>query len=439
MKDCFRPSGIAPFLFNLQRVRIPMKIRQVIYSVGRSGYFNKDLKAVKAGGRPNGSFVEGAPLTPGYTAIVQPGAILSVMLVLEDGSVAIGECADVIFSGVAGRDPLFVPEQHLPALRAGVKNWLTGLDVSSFRANADKADQMLIDGKRMHTALRYGITQALLAATALAGRITMAEVITREYGSKLRAKPIGILASCHRGDSLQLDRVIMKRAAVLPHASFTVASDLGPQGEVLMNYAASIAKRILEVGAPDYKPQIHLDVYGTLGDLFGDDMEALADYLDRLSKAVAPFELLIETPAIADSREAQIGIFTRLRAALNARGTRIGLIADEWCNTLEDIRVFTEAKACDYVQIKTPDLGGINNSIEAVIYCKENGMGCCLGGTANETDLSARITAQIGLATGPDFLLSKPGIGADEGLMILTNEMLRTIALVGEREPLATA
>ena len=60
-------------------------------------------------------------------------------------------------------------------------------------------------------------------------------------------------------------------------------------------------------------------------------------------------------------------------------------------------------------------------------------MGCCLGGTANETDFSARVTAQIGLATGPDFLLSKPGIGADEGLMILTNEMLRTLALAAHR------
>ncbi|HXE48658.1 MAG TPA: enolase C-terminal domain-like protein, partial [Ramlibacter sp.] len=118
-------------------------------------------------------------------------------------------------------------------------------------------------------------------------------------------------------------------------------------------------------------------------------------------------------------------------------GSKVGLIADEWCNTLEDTRVFAQAQACDFVQIKTPDLGGINNSIEAVLYCKAHGMGCCLGGTANETDLSARVTAQIALATGPDFMLSKPGIGADEGLMILTNEMLRTIALVQRRARMA--
>ncbi|CAA9407778.1 MAG: Methylaspartate ammonia-lyase [uncultured Ramlibacter sp.] len=410
-----------------------MKIADVVFVAGLSGYFNKDLQAVKAGAKPNGTFLEGKPLTSGYTQIVQAGAIISVLLVLEDGSVAVGECADVIFSGLAGRDPLFIPREHLPTLESVVRPWLTGRDVGRFRANAEEVDRMEVAGKRLHTALRYGLTQALLNATAVAGRETGAEVIAREYGSQLQRQPVGILASCHRGDALQLDRVIMKRAAVLPHASFTLAKDLGREGEVLMEYAGAISRRIREVGAPDYKPRIHLDLYGTLGDLFGDDLEGLADYLVRLGEAAQPFDLLIESPVIARSRAEQIETFQRLKDLLRSRGSRVGLIADEWCNTLEDTRAFTQAKACDFVQIKTPDLGGINNSIDAVLFCKANGMGCCLGGTANETDISARVTAQIGLATGPDFLLSKPGIGADEGLMILTNEMLRTLALAGRR------
>lgn len=410
-----------------------MKIRDVVYCVGLSGYFNKDLLAVKAGARPNGTFLEGKPLTPGYTSIVQAGSVISVMLLLDDGSVATGECADVIFSGLAGRDPLFVPAQHMPLLESVVRPWLVGRDASVFRANAEAIDRMEIEGRRLHTALRYGLTQALLAATALAGRETMAEVIAREYGCAIGSAPVGILASCHRGDALQLDRVIMKRAAALPHASFTLAKDLGPGGQALMDYAGSISRRIREVGAADYRPRIHLDLYGTLGDLFGADLDGLAGYLARLADAASPYDLLIESPVIAASRQAQIDTLGALKAKLRARGAKVGLIADEWCNTLEDTRVFAQAGACDFVQIKTPDLGGINNSIEAVLHCKAHGMGCCLGGTANETDLSARITAQIGLATGPDFLLSKPGIGADEGLMILTNEMLRTLALARHR------
>jgi methylaspartate ammonia-lyase len=410
-----------------------MKVRDVVYVVGLSGYFNKDLVAVKAGARANGTFYEGPPLTPGYTNIVQAGSILSIMLLLVDGSVATGECADVIFSGLAGRDPLFVPSQHLPVLESIVREWLVGRDVSRFRANADEADGMRVEGKLLHTAVRYGLTQALLAATALTGRETPAEVIAREYGSRVAAQPIGILASCHRGDSLQLDRIIMKQAAALPHASFTLARDLGPDGQALMDYAASIAQRIREVGAPGYHPHMHLDLYGTLGDLFGSDLDGLTDFLERLGNAAGPFDVMIESPVIAASRGAQIEALGRIKSGLRARASTVRLIADEWCNTLEDTRVFAEAGACDLVQVKTPDLGGINNSIEAVLLCHANGMGCCLGGTANETDLSARITAQIALATGPDFVMSKPGIGADEGMMILTNEMLRTIALIAHR------
>ena len=67
-------------------------------------------------------------------------------------------------------------------------------------------------------------------------------------------------------------------------------------------------------------------------------------------------------------------------------------------------------------QIKTPDLGGINNTIEAVLYCKEHGMGAYLGGTCNETNRSAEVCANIAMATKPVQYLAKPGMGVDERL-----------------------
>ena len=72
---------------------------------------------------------------------------------------------------------------------------------------------------------------------------------------------------------------------------------------------------------------------------------------------------------------------------------------------------------------------GINNSIEAVIYCKKNNMGAYLGGTCNETDRSAQVCAHIAMATSPVQCLAKPGMGVDEGYMIVFNEMQRILAL----------
>jgi methylaspartate ammonia-lyase len=268
----------------------------------------------------------------------------------------------------------------------------------------------------------------------LSGRETMAEVIAREYGSTISTEPIPILASCHKDDAGQLDRVILKRVGLLPHGSFQIVSEhIGLQGEKLAAFVRRVAARIREIGDPDYSPRIHVDLYGTLGELFEMKVDAIADYLGRLRKESGAYQLLVESPMIAKTQEEQVEKFAALKRRLEAQSTDVGIIADEWCNTLSDIKLFSQAVASDFVQIKTPDLGGIHNTIEAVLYCKANGMGACLGGTANETDHSTRISTHMGLACKPDFMLSKPGLGADEALMIQTNEMARTLAILAAR------
>jgi methylaspartate ammonia-lyase len=412
-----------------------MKVKDVICAAGRSGYMHRDLLAIKSGkAKPNGSLYEGAPMSPGFTRIIEPATIISIMLMLDDGQIAFGDCADVILAGVAGRDPAFNAKDHMDYVRGEVADALRGRDVSAFKANAEEMDSYTRGGKRLHTAIRYGVSQALLHATALAHKQTMAEVIAREYGSKISTMPIPILASCHKDDLGQLDRVILKRVELLPHASFQIVSEhVGLQGEKLMAFVRRVATRCKEIGDADYNPRIHVDLYGTLGELFSMQIEPLADYLGKLRQESGSYKLLVESPMIAKTQEEQIEKFTGLRKLLKQKGIDVGLIADEWCNTLADIKLFAQAGASDFVQIKTPDLGSIHNTIEAVLYCKSNGMGACLGGTANETDHSTRISTHMGLACQPDFMLSKPGLGADEALMIQTNEMARTLALLESR------
>jgi methylaspartate ammonia-lyase len=411
-----------------------MRVKSVICSIGRSGYMHRDLLAIKSGATPDGFLFHGKPLSAGFKKIVEPATIVSVMLELEDGQIAFGDCADVILAGVAGRDPAFRGEEHVGYLRSEIAPLMVGRDVAKFRDNASEFDQYRRAGKPLHTAVRYGLTQALLHATALSRKRTMAEVIAAEYGTTIAKTPIPILASGHKDDPLQLDRTILKRAELLPHASFTIVKDhIGLEGEKLLAFAEAVSKRIGEIGDADYKPRLHLDVYGTLGELFGMKMAALSEYLGRLAQAARPYGLLVESPVIAKTQEEQIANFRELRALLKAKGIAVGLIADEWCNTLEDIKLFADVAAADYVQIKTPDLGGINNTIEAVLYCRSKAMGSSLGGTANETDHSARICTHDGLACSPDFMLSKPGLGVDEALMIQTNEMARTLAILAAR------
>jgi methylaspartate ammonia-lyase len=111
----------------------------------------------------------------------------------------------------------------------------------------------------------------------------------------------------------------------------------------------------------------------------------------------------------------------------------VQIVVDEWCNTLDDIRLFVAAGAADVIHVKTPDLGGVNNTIEALLLVARGGLLAYCGGTCNETDRSAQVSANIAMACAASQVLAKPGMGVDEGMMIVGNEMTRVAALVAAR------
>jgi methylaspartate ammonia-lyase len=263
----------------------------------------------------------------------------------------------------------------------------------------------------------------------------MAEVIAEEYNIPLVARPVPIFAQSGDQRLRNADKMILKRVDVLPHGLINnVRTKLGENGELLLDFIEWLKKRVRQLAGPDYNPVLHFDVYGTIGLAFQGDTERMADYLGVLEKAAAPWELHIECPLIADNKEEQILGMKALRDALRRKGVGVLIVVDEWCNTPEDTADFIRDEAVDMVQIKTPGLGGINNSIEAVLYTKSKGVGAYLGGTCNETDRSAQVSVHIAIATQPQQMLAKPGMGVDEGLMVVHNEMQRTLAILRSRQ-----
>ena len=230
--------------------------------------------------------------------------------------------------------------------------------------------------------------------------------------------------------------MIIKEADVLPHALINnVETKLGNDGSLLKDYVVWLRNRIIQWRAhEDYAPIFHIDVYGTIGIAFNNDVEKMTSYMIELEEAAKPFHIRIEGPVDAGNREETMIYLRDLRAALEARGSKLEIVADEWCNTLEDIKYFADNKAGHMLQIKTPDLGGVNNVAEAIIYCNEKGIGSYCGGTCNETNISAQTTTNIAIACMADQCLAKPGMGVDEGYMIVRNEMNRVLALANSHK-----
>ena len=410
-----------------------MKIVDVICSKGRTGFYFDDQRAIKKGAGHDGVFYVGQPVTEGFSRVRQAGESISVMLLLEDGQIAYGDCAAVQYSGAGGRDPLFLARDFIPLIDKYIKPQLVGREADNFRKLSADMEAIQIDGKRLHTAIRYGVSQALLDAVAKATGRLMCEVVAEEYGCTVSDKPVPVFTQSGDDRYDNSDKMIIKGAQVLPHALINNVHDkLGEHGEKLAEYVTWLRNRILEHRQnPDYAPVLHIDCYGTIGQVFGNNnYKDMADYIEELGKLAKPFHLRIEGPMDCDcDRETQIEALAGLTAELDKRGCDVELVADEWCNTLEDIKLFADAKAGHMVQIKTPDLGGVNNTIEAVLYCKEKGIGAYQGGTCNETDRSAQVCVHCAMATQPTQILAKPGMGVDEGFMIVYNEMERILAL----------
>lgn len=415
-----------------------MKIINVVSAPGVSGFYFDDQAAIKDGATMDRFTYVGEAITPHFKTIRQAGECLSIMLVLENGQIAYGDAVAVQYSGAGGRDSLFEAARAKPFFDTHIKPKLIGLDVDAFRTHARRFDTLNIDGRPIHTALRYGITQALLDATAKAKGVSIAEIVRAEYGIEgTTYAPIPLFAQTGDARYSGVDKMIMKAVDVLPHGLINSVKDkLGVNGEKLIDYIKWLRTRILTKRLrDDYVPVLHLDVYGTIGMIFEDDVDKIFNYLKTLSDAAHPFTLRIEGPVDHGNREDTLEALKALREKIDADDdVRVEIVADEWCNTLEDVKVFADERAAHMIQVKTPDLGGVNNTIEALRYCLKKGVGAYSGGSCNETNISSEITTSIAMACNAKQVLAKPGMGTDEGIMIVKNHMNRTLALIESRK-----
>ncbi len=409
-----------------------MKIVDVKCAKALTGFYFDDQRAIKQNAAHDGFTYIGNPVTAGFSAVRQAGEAVSVLIILADGQIAHGDCAAVQYSGAGGRDPLFLANDFIPIIEQDIKPLLLGQEATCFRRLAEQVDQLTDgNGKKIHTALRYGVTQAILDAVAKANKKLMCEIVAEEYHTSVSKQEIPIFAQSGDDRYDNVDKMIIKQAKVLPHGLINnVQEKLGRHGELLLDYVKWLRSRIMQLRVnPDYIPTLHIDCYGTIGIAFQNDTAKMVEYFQQLEQAAAPLALRIEGPLDVEEREGQIRALAELTRHLHQENIMVQIVADEWCNTLEDIKLFADSRAGDMLQIKAPDLGGINNIIDAVLYCKTKGIGAYLGGTCNETDRSAQVCVHLAMATQPDQVLAKPGMGVDEGYMIVFNEMQRILAL----------
>ncbi len=393
-------------------------------------YFADDQAAIKGGAVRDGLAYPGPPRTPGFDAIRAPAEAVSVLLVLSDGHVAHGDCVSVQYAGVGGREPRLRAVALAEVLERDVAPRVAGRPVTAFRASADLVERLVVEVEGFGAAGAYGLSQALLDAAAHLARRTMADVVAAEWGLEPPARPVAVFAQTGEEREANVDAMILKEVDSLPHGLINERALVGADGAALVDYVRWVRERVEQLRpSAAYAPVLHFDVYGMLGVVGGEDPAWVADVLAEMGQAAAPLALRVEHPVDAGSRDGQIRALVDLRGRLARRTPRVQLVADEWANTVADIRAFNRAGAADVIQIKAPDLGSVHHVVDAVLDCKAHGVVAHLGGSCCETERSAQVSAHLALGAGADQLLAKPGMGVGEGLSIVRNEMARALAL----------
>lgn len=409
-----------------------MKIKDAICFAGSTGSFCDDQVAVKNGAKKDGFIFIGDPVTPKFKAIRVPGESISIVIVLEDGQIAQGDCCGVYYSGVCGRDPLFIADEHIPTVKEHIIPWLIGQELASFRELARSLENLVCPDMNTayHTAIRYGVSQALLDAVAKSKKKLMAEIIADEYGTEISKTRISIFSQTEdRYDNA--DRMILRNVDVLPNAMINnLETKVGKDGKILEEYVAWLSNRVSKISPnKNYFPILHIDCYGTIAEMKSYDKEEIIKYLIQLGEIAKPYRLRIEEVSDMGSVEGQVNFLKNIKDGI--KDSNVEIVVDEWCNVLEDIKLYCDKQAVNMINIKAPDLGSISNTIEAILYCKKHGVGAYLGGTANGTVASGQVCAHVAMATCADQVLARPGLGVDEGYMITYNEMMKILALTG--------
>ena len=110
----------------------------------------------------------------------------------------------------------------------------------------------------------------------------MAEVVRSEYNiEENEYDKVPIFTQSGDDRYTNVDKMIIKEADVLPHALINnVNEKLGKSGEILLSYVKWLSERITKYRTrEDYRPVLHIDVYGTIGMAFDNDIDKIVDYV----------------------------------------------------------------------------------------------------------------------------------------------------------------
>lgn len=295
-------------------------------------------------------------------------------------------------------------------------------------------EQVTLD-RRLHPAIRYGVSQALLGAVAVVRGQAMAQVVSEEWGLDPPQEPVPLHAWCGYEAGHDLESALRHDVASLPGATIRdVAGQVGADGGHLTRYLRRLAEQITALTGDDDRPAIHLDLAGALGQIAGQNPGHMLGHLYAWRMAAGPYPLRFEDPVLLDDPQAQAQALGTLHEYLRLRKIDVQIVAGRGIDGVNDLAAFLAGPAragrpaVDMIHVRMPRLGSLHNAVEAVLACRRAGVGVLLDG--GPPGAGARAAAHVALAARPDLLVARSAGDVSAAVGLARNDMARTLAAI---------
>lgn len=396
------------------------KIIDVVTYRGWGGYFFEDIDKIRQSFIPPADRYHTPTGHDRYPFVRTPAPVVGIGLKLDDGSIHWGDAVAVSFGGKAGRSGPGHADSLMAWVTGEFKTWCKGRTIARW---IDIEREFLAAFKTTPPFVRYAVSQAMVSAAVHTHGETPHQMIARDLGLTPSTKPISLHGSSGADFGATVDRMLARSLMFLPQGQFENLNDqIGSGGAKLLAWIREFKQRAARF---NYIPTLTLDFHGALDVVFDKDDAKIAEFIIAMAKESFPYPLHVESPIIGASLQDHSKRFISIRTEVKKLSPTTKLLADEWANEVSDIDSLIKAGAVDGIHIKMPDTGALSECAAAVQACKTAGIFALLGGSCTETDIGARASVHLALATQPDALLVKPGMGFDESYVAMFNEMAR--------------
>lgn len=274
--------------------------------------------------------------------------------------------------------------------------------------------------------VRYGASQALLNALALAKQTSIVDVLQREYDFAKLTKTVPTLPFLYVRQLNSAKRMFVYRPSAigLSLSSTDFDSEMGNNGVVLSNAAQRLRTDALATDGPHkFSPTFYYRVFGGYGVQQNNSVGKVLGKLFTIHKNAKPYQLWVEDAMLGDDFDHYIKLNKQLRKLSNLRKMTSLLVANHYVDSLARVQAVIDAEAAHHVYLDPSKLGSVGTMLDALALCRQAGLGVVWGGHSAETMLSADVTSQIVMACQPDFVVTKPA--TQVGLTTMQNAMVR--------------